>query len=77
MSRPAWAELDLGALKHNLNKVRQAAPSSKIMCVIKANGYGHGLTRVANAMSEADALGVASIDEAITRGGYSTPHRIT
>lgn len=65
MSRPAWAELDLAALKHNLGRVRQHAPASKVMCVIKANGYGHGLTRVANALSDADALGVASIDEAI------------
>ena len=65
MSRPARAEIDLQALKTNLRRVRQAAPTSRVVAVIKANGYGHGIGRVAHALSGADAFGVACIDEAI------------
>lgn len=65
MSRPAWAEIDLNAFQHNLQLVRRTAPSSRIVAVIKANGYGHGIVRAAKALSGADAFGVASIDEAI------------
>ena len=65
MSRPAWAEIDLAALRHNLNIVRRAAPSSHIVSVIKANAYGHGIVRAAKALSDTDAFGVASIDEAV------------
>jgi len=36
------ASIDTGALRHNLQIVRQRAPKSRIMAVIKANGYGHG-----------------------------------
>ncbi len=65
MSRPAWAEIDLNAFHHNLQVVRRAAPHSRVVAVIKANGYGHGIIRSANALSDADAFAVASIDEAI------------
>lgn len=65
MSRPAWAEIDLNAFHHNLQIVRRAAPRSRVVAVIKANGYGHGIFRVAKALPDADAFGVASIDEAI------------
>jgi len=65
MSRPAWAEIDLEALRHNLQIVRRAAPSSQIASVIKANAYGHGIIRVAKALRDTDAFGVASIDEAM------------
>jgi alanine racemase len=64
MSRPAQAEIDLKALQHNLKIVQRAVSSSRILAVIKANGYGHGMLRVAGALQEADAFGVASIDEA-------------
>ncbi len=53
------------ALKHNLKKVREVVPQAKVMAVIKANGYGHGLIRVATAMAGANALAVARIDEAV------------
>lgn len=65
MSRPLRAEIRLSALKHNLQRVRAAAPQAKVMAVIKANGYGHGMARVAHALHEADAFAVASIEEAM------------
>ena len=65
MTRAAEARIDLSALQSNLQRVRSAAPSSKIMAVIKANGYGHGMTRVARALATADAFGVACIEEAV------------
>lgn len=75
MSRPAEAALSSSALQHNLQRVRQLAPKSKVMAVVKANGYGHNLLRVANALGEADAFGVASLEEgwALRRAGIQKP----
>jgi len=64
--RASRVEIDLGALRHNLNCARRAAPQSRIMAAIKANGYGHGLVRVAGTLEpEADALAVACVNEAL------------
>ncbi|MEZ5542760.1 MAG: alanine racemase [Pseudomonadota bacterium] len=65
MTRPAYAHIDCGALQHNLARVRQAAPSSRVIAVIKANAYGHGLVRTAQALAGADAFGVVGLEEAI------------
>ena len=65
MTRPAQAILDLPALSHNLNRVRQLAPGRRIMAVIKANAYGHGMVKAAVAMQDADAFAVACLDEAL------------
>lgn len=65
MSRPARARLDAQALRHNLRQVRRHAPRSKVMAVVKANGYGHGLSWVAGTLTDADAFGVASLEEGI------------
>lgn len=54
------------ALRHNLRRVRQCAPNSRVIAVIKANGYGHGQVRIARALGEADALAVACIEEALS-----------
>ncbi len=61
MSRATRATIHLGALRHNLARVRALAPRSKVMAVVKADGYGHGLERVARQLADADAFGVASI----------------
>lgn len=61
MSRATSATIHLGALQHNLQKIRERASDAKIMAVVKADGYGHGLERVARALSRADAFGVACI----------------
>ena len=58
--------IDTGALRHNLEVVRRFAPNSRVMAVIKANAYGHGLVAVARALGSADALAVARVEEALT-----------
>jgi alanine racemase len=65
MSRPARAVIDLQALRHNFSRVRQAAPASHTMAIIKANAYGHGTVEVARALPDATAFGVACLEEAI------------
>ena len=65
MKPAAFAVLDNSALRHNLNVVRQYAPGANVMSVIKANGYGHGLIRVALELRESDAFAVARVDEGI------------
>lgn len=65
MSRPTKATIDLQALDHNLNAVKRFAPRCKILAMVKADGYGHGLVRVAKGLNRADAFGVACIEEAL------------
>lgn len=62
--RPTRALIDMDALRRNLARVREAAPSRRVIAIIKADGYGHGLCRVASALEEADAFGVACVEEA-------------
>jgi len=64
--RPAQARINLQALQHNFSRVRALAPDSKIMAIIKANAYGHGLVPVAQALRGRDAFGVACLEEAIS-----------
>lgn len=65
MTRAARATVDTAALQHNLRTVRRIAPRSRVMAVIKANAYGHGLVGVARALRDADAFAVARIEEAV------------
>jgi len=65
MTRSAVARVDVAAVRHNLTVVRQLSPQSKILAVIKANGYGHGIVRIARALSAADGFGVAHLEEAL------------
>jgi alanine racemase len=66
MTRGTTAFIDLRALRHNLQRVREAAPRARVMVAVKANGYGHGLVRVARALAEADAFAVACLEEAVS-----------
>jgi len=63
----AEAVVDLGAIEHNVRVLREYAGSAQVMAVVKADGYGHGATRVARAVLSAGAaeLGVATVDEAL------------
>lgn len=65
MKPATYAVLDLQALQHNLTIVRRTAPNAKVMAVIKANAYGHGLLRVAESLQDVDAFAVARVDEAV------------
>jgi alanine racemase len=64
MTRPARVVINLSALHHNLQRVREIAPDSKVMAIVKADAYGHGLARVAHALTIVDAFGVACLEEA-------------
>ncbi len=49
------------ALRHNLQRLRELAPASKLVAVVKANAYGHGLLETARTPTDADAFGVARL----------------
>ena len=76
MSRVAVATIDLDALKHNLSIVRSYASDSKVLVVIKADAYGHGLIPVAGALSRADGFAVAHHEEALSLRAASVAQRI-
>ncbi|WP_264435405.1 alanine racemase [Coxiella endosymbiont of Dermacentor marginatus] len=69
----ALATIDLNALKYNFSRVKEIAPQSSVLAMIKSDGYGHGLVRVAKALK--NAFGVACIDEALIlrENGIVTP----
>lgn len=75
MSRPTQAFIDLSALTHNLTIVRRHAPHSRIMAVIKADAYGHGLLHAANALKTVDGFALLELDAAICLrdAGYRQP----
>jgi alanine racemase len=60
------ARINLAALRHNLNRVKQLAPQSRVMSVIKADAYGHGVLSVAEGLKHSDAFAVARLKEGIT-----------
>ncbi len=63
--RPIQATISQSALQHNLAVVKKHAPHAKIMAVVKANGYGHGLLNVAQGLNTADGFAVLGLNEAI------------
>ena len=74
--RATWAEVRLGRLERNLEAIRKAVAPAKIMLVVKANAYGHGLVEVARALSPGtDCVGVAVLEEGILlrRLGVTAP----
>jgi alanine racemase len=64
MSRPIQARIDLSALERNLHTARRMT-SARIMAAIKANAYGHGLLRTAEALRAADGFAVLDIGDAV------------
>ena len=74
--KTAVAVIDRQALRHNLQQVRRLAPHSRVVAIVKANAYGHGMLETAVFLQdEADAFGVARLSEALTlrRGGITKP----
>ena len=73
MTPRARIDVDLAAIRHNVDTLARLVAPSALMVVVKADGYGHGMLPVARAAREAGApwLGVATIDEALAlrRGG--------
>ncbi len=65
MSWTSRALINCAALQHNLNIAKKTAPHSKVLAVIKSNGYGHGITEIAKTLTDADGYAVATIEEAI------------
>jgi alanine racemase len=71
-----WAEIDRSALRHNAKAVRERIGSAQMLAVVKADGYGHGMVGVAQALADdAQSFGVANLDEAI-RLRAALPHPI-
>lgn len=73
--KAATAWIDTDALQANLESIKSRAPHSKMLAVVKANAYGHGLLKVAKTAKSADAFGVARIEEALQlrAGGIVKP----
>lgn len=66
-SHRTWAEIDIDALLHNFKIIKEKTPDCKIMAVVKANAYGHGVAIVAPVLDKngADYFAVSNIDEAL------------
>jgi alanine racemase len=75
--RPAWAEVDLEAIRHNVREIQRVTGGGRFCAVVKADGYGHGAAPVARAALEGGAswLAVALVEEAaVLRGeGIDAP----
>lgn len=65
MSRPIVATIHSAALRQNLEIVRRAAPKSRVWSVVKANGYGHGIDRIWQHLSDTDGFALLNLEEAI------------
>ena len=88
-TRRTWVDIDLDAVRHNLNLIRRSTPDAQIMCIVKADAYGHGVEQIALEYQRMGIkwFGVSNIEEAVElrrcgiRGdililGY-TPHKVT
>ena len=61
-----FGSVDAPALVSNLSLVRRLSLAARVMAVVKANGYGHGILHVANSLdADVDAFAVATVDEAV------------
>jgi alanine racemase len=72
-----WAEVDLGATRHNVRTLKRRAADARLMAVVKADAYGHGAVPVSRAALEAgaDSLAVVTVEEGaeLRRAGIDTP----
>ena len=75
LSRPVWAEINLQAIKNNIQEIRKIIKKQRIMAIVKANAYGHGAVEIAKTLKEEDIdfFGVAILEEALElrRAGIS------
>ena len=63
--RTATITIDPAAISHNLGEVKKLAPTSRILAMVKANAYGHGVAAALPALQDADGIGVATFAEAL------------
>jgi len=67
-----WAEIDRSALRHNAKVVRERIGPAQMLAVVKADGYGHGIVGVAQALADdAQLFGVANLEEASDHDSWS------
>ena len=75
--RPAWAEIDLDALEHNVRTLVAKAAPAQLYAVVKANAYGHGAIAVSGTAVQAGAAGLAVVcvdeGEELRRAGIDAP----
>lgn len=62
--RPIQARISIGAMAHNLRVARSHAGTARVFAVVKANAYGHGLSRARRALAAADGFAVLTLEEA-------------
>jgi alanine racemase len=70
------AVVDAAALRHNLRQVRSVARDARVMAVVKANAYGHGLVPAAKALADADGFAVARLDEGLALRAAGLTNRV-
>jgi len=75
VNRLIRAVIDTHALRHNLRTIRERARGARVMAVVKANAYGHGIVPTSLALAEADAFAVARLEEglALRAAGITQP----
>jgi alanine racemase len=66
LPRPIHATLSTAALRHNYWTAKRVAPGARVLAVVKANAYGHGLERVARALDRADGFATLELDGALS-----------
>lgn len=75
--RPAWVEIDLDAVRHNVRVLRRTSAPAELCAVVKADGYGHGALEIARAAVDAGAtwlaVALAQEGEALRRHGVDVP----
>jgi len=64
MPRPIHATIHTGALRHNLQRLRTAAPGARLWAIVKANAYGHGIERAFDGLRGADGFALLDLAEA-------------
>src|SRR6516165_1051110 len=71
-----WAEISIEAIRHNIGVVRSfVGPGVRLVMIVKADAYGHGLAELASRLDDAvDLFGVANLAEAnVIRAGARAP----
>ena len=76
MTRLIRAVIDASALRHNVRIIRERARGARVMAVVKANAYGHGLVPTALALAEVDAFAVARLEEGLALRAQGVTHPI-